>query len=1511
MEDEDDNNVGEDDVCSCSLYELCQTVRIEDTAIHQHACAASDSHCIVALACTDVLVFRLIDSHNRALVRHLPWFKESSKAVSAWCFDPSAEWLAIVCVDNSVVLLPVLHLLAPDWRPSTTIPDVSLDDATLIGPLKSLPATPIACGWWTNEDKEHVLLISFKNGTLAFIDAATGNHRMSLTLRLPVTVIEVIRGRGFSNALLQQGLDYVQLKLEFLSEEIGGTGLTFDSILKSPRKAAFAPATLTLETKAHIRQAHRRRGTVLSVHSGDLLKVYNLDLQGRPLFVYQLPPRATNILLTDLLLFSTSQTESPTLTITSCLLASHAAGAPTMSYTERKEIIQELVMPAGLQIFGTFNGPLKAPADSSGSDDGERLPTVVVITNQGIFECRPNQNPADVFMRKLHEHSSAVGLGKTLRLDVIALYRQGAQHAFARGEYKYALKLFRLGQTPPLQIVRSFVAARCMDMVRSYIEQQFRNANSLQSSVLKKLSNLFFYYLVHEERTIMSAAIKSGSHFETKKKADSNRQWETLSDFMRDWWHYDDGMASVVLLHCGLLDAFFELCIMRHKLPQALKMPINHGLPALSRAARERLTDEGFSGAVCDCQNGLILHCIRPEEAARLLASKADSLKRCLDHVPPLLRELDVPTLVHLAMFLDPSRATVQSVIPTLRRRRRSTSSVKSLEEEEMEVSEFYLEDVIELFFAVLSALRYARQRENVDLSHIAAHYPWLSDPRDCVAHAFPAKPSDQRTDAASGSGVSPLLDLRLSSGKQHSAFVLKEQLYTWGVPKKGRLGQGEITEVEETFSPPTRIETLRINNAQVFSVSCGEEHTIARCSNGVYAWGSNSYGQLGCGDENVKYSAHPRIVRDLSARTVLAVAAGSFHSMALAKDSVWSWGWGVYGQLGLGRTGNFHEPMRVTALDNMVVVQIAAGFMHSAALTVEGLVYGFGSNMNGQLGLPISQKYSEPTLIKELEREAVRLVVCGRQQTFMLTCKDSLFVSGLWPEVSKSGREDSAAVRVPKRLALPFAPVQIAAGSRHALFLSDTGVVVSWGFGCREPTAASAEPSVLSRLQLMGLRIKAVSAGDDFSVLLDSEDNLWTFGQNENGQLGFLGKAPISSPMKLALNPAREADMSLLSDGGAAGGGGGVAGDGSNMRADIPAMPEFANFPVEYGGWTASLALQALRGLYRVSEVLSNCRAWQDHNSEAQLYLMLGDFLRSFDIRIRGATAVLRRKHASASEELLSRLGQFVLQLAAAYFAFGDRKSEFQERARASVGPILLHALTLWDRHGLPIDLLEGFLRAKIHVLLPHVVRLLTESEAESEPARRILARLSSETLTDILMRYTQQVKSVGASDASPAGNISEDRLWAEVFQNLTKDLHSRSKTSVTHVRKPAGDAGGSSGGNSSGGGGSSGGSGPAVGGGVGSGRFADGQLDTVVFTCGHDYNRQYFQDKILPDLRAQLMGVPLKRPLLYSILLDCYSQQTQFSLACPVCVFAAIRRKCSAEFPGAKVTAWEPRSF
>ena len=96
-----------------------------------------------------------------------------------------------------------------------------------------------------------------------------------------------------------------------------------------------------------------------------------------------------------------------------------------------------------------------------------------------------------------------------------------------------------------------------------------------------------------------------------------------------------------------------------------------------------------------------------------------------------------------------------------------------------------------------------------------------------------------------------------------------------------------------------------------------GYNHVLARTSDGsVYAWGDNTYGQLGLGDTttNIVNSNVPRQVAagdsnlfNASASYLAgatAIAAGGYHSLALLGNSdgyVYSWGWNNRGQLGTG----------------------------------------------------------------------------------------------------------------------------------------------------------------------------------------------------------------------------------------------------------------------------------------------------------------------------------------------------------------------------------------------------------------------------------------------------------------------------------------------------------------------------------------------------------------------------------------------------------------------------------
>lgn len=86
----------------------------------------------------------------------------------------------------------------------------------------------------------------------------------------------------------------------------------------------------------------------------------------------------------------------------------------------------------------------------------------------------------------------------------------------------------------------------------------------------------------------------------------------------------------------------------------------------------------------------------------------------------------------------------------------------------------------------------------------------------------------------------------------------------------------------------PERVQELM--GLRVYRVACGNEHILALVEgrddteNDCYAWGSNSYGQLGLGD--TKDRAYPQVVKGLAASaigSIVDLACGAFHSAVLA----------------------------------------------------------------------------------------------------------------------------------------------------------------------------------------------------------------------------------------------------------------------------------------------------------------------------------------------------------------------------------------------------------------------------------------------------------------------------------------------------------------------------------------------------------------------------------------------------------------------------------------------------
>lgn len=81
---------------------------------------------------------------------------------------------------------------------------------------------------------------------------------------------------------------------------------------------------------------------------------------------------------------------------------------------------------------------------------------------------------------------------------------------------------------------------------------------------------------------------------------------------------------------------------------------------------------------------------------------------------------------------------------------------------------------------------------------------------------------------------------------------------------------------------------------------------------------GANSLGQLGVGS-HISLSLHPVLVETLMDHNLELIAVGQYHNAVVTSGRVYTWGWGVYGQLGNGSIEDVQVPTALPFFDGRV----------------------------------------------------------------------------------------------------------------------------------------------------------------------------------------------------------------------------------------------------------------------------------------------------------------------------------------------------------------------------------------------------------------------------------------------------------------------------------------------------------------------------------------------------------------------------------------------------------------
>ena len=315
---------------------------------------------------------------------------------------------------------------------------------------------------------------------------------------------------------------------------------------------------------------------------------------------------------------------------------------------------------------------------------------------------------------------------------------------------------------------------------------------------------------------------------------------------------------------------------------------------------------------------------------------------------------------------------------------------------------------------------------------------------------------------------------LSITAGFYHSLALCSDgSVAAWGDNWLSELGDngdaGFQSCVPVAVNSASGISTLY--GKQVVAIAVGTGHSLALCSDGtVAAWGRNDFGQLG--DNSTRQRATPVTVNTspgisaLYGKTVVAIAAGAYHSLALCSDgSVAAWGYNGYGQLGNNTTVGASVPVAVntapgvSVLSNKTVVVLAAGLYHSLALCSDGSVAAWGYNGYGQLGdnttvgASVAVAVNTAPGVSVLSNKTVMAIAAGGHHSLAL-CSDGTVAAWGYNDYGQLGNNSTAQRHVP--VAVNTTPgvsalagktvVAITVGLSHSLALCADGTVAAWG---------------------------------------------------------------------------------------------------------------------------------------------------------------------------------------------------------------------------------------------------------------------------------------------------------------------------------------------------------------------------------------------------------------------------------------------------------------------------------
>jgi alpha-tubulin suppressor-like RCC1 family protein len=279
--------------------------------------------------------------------------------------------------------------------------------------------------------------------------------------------------------------------------------------------------------------------------------------------------------------------------------------------------------------------------------------------------------------------------------------------------------------------------------------------------------------------------------------------------------------------------------------------------------------------------------------------------------------------------------------------------------------------------------------------------------------------------------------------------------------------------------------------------------------STSLWGWGYNANGQVGNGMTTDQHSP----VQIGTDTHWAQVSTGEFHTVAIKTDgTLWAWGFNGDGELGNGTTTDQHSPVQI-GIDTHWA-QVSAGAGDTLAIKTDGTLWAWGANGDGQLGDGTTASHTSPV---QIGTDTHWARVSTGPHTVAIKTDGTLWAWGLNSSGELGDGTTSSAgcscKPAPEQIGSDTHWVQASVGVFHTAATKTDGTLWTWG----ENNSGQLGNGTFSGPDCSGFcnptptqvgsdthwAHVAAGSGGAHNVAIKTDGTLWAWGLNSNGQLG------------------------------------------------------------------------------------------------------------------------------------------------------------------------------------------------------------------------------------------------------------------------------------------------------------------------------------------------------------------------------------------------------------------------